>query len=75
MTRTAVAPVTSSDRLLRKWQIIPALIPVSSSTFDRWVRAGRFPSGTLVSPRVRVWPLEEIQEWMRRSVGREGLRP
>jgi len=50
-------------RFLRKSQIIPAIVPISSATFDRWVREGRFPPGTLVSRGVRIWSLEEIADW------------
>lgn len=53
----------TNDRLLRKWQIVPHLIPVSRSTFDRWVSLGWFPRGFLLSPRVRVWWASDVEQW------------
>ena len=39
---------------------IPALIPVSRSTFLAGVREGRFPPGYLLSKRCRAWRVEDI---------------
>ena len=36
------------------------LLPISRSKFWKDWADGRIPSGTLVSPRVRVWTLGEI---------------
>lgn len=56
---------TAAVRLLRKGQIVPHLIPVSRSTFNRWLRSGKFPPGFLLSPRIRVWAERTVLEWMR----------
>ncbi len=60
--------------LLRKWQIIPGLIPVSVSTFNRWVSTGKFPPGVLVSPQIRVWSQAEVVQWLLRLTRRKGKR-
>ena len=49
------------DRLLRFRQIVPALIPVSASTFWRMVKRGQFPQPFYLSPRIAVWRLSEVQ--------------
>jgi len=39
---------------------IPPVIPVSRSTWWAWIKAGKAPAGTKLSPRVTVWRVEEI---------------
>jgi hypothetical protein len=29
-----------------------------------WIKAGRFPPGKHVSPRIRIWSHSEIQAWL-----------
>jgi predicted DNA-binding transcriptional regulator AlpA len=41
---------------------IPAIIPVSRSTWLEGVKTGRYPKSVKLSPRVTVWPVESIQE-------------
>lgn len=45
---------------------VPALIPVSKSTWWDGVASGRFPPGVRIGPRMRAWSAEEIRELMRR---------
>ena len=40
---------------------IPALIPISRSTFWLRVRKGVYPKGVLLGPRIRVWSVESIR--------------
>jgi predicted DNA-binding transcriptional regulator AlpA len=41
---------------------IPALIPVSRTTWWEGVASGRFPKGVLLGPRTRAWSVESIRE-------------
>ncbi|MFO1418516.1 MAG: AlpA family phage regulatory protein [Methylotetracoccus sp.] len=49
---------------LRQEQILGTLIPVSSTTLWRWVRAGKFPKPLKLSPRVTAWRASDIQQWL-----------
>jgi prophage regulatory protein len=40
---------------------IPALIPVSRSTFWLRVRTGVYPKGVLLGPNTRAWPVDQIR--------------
>ncbi|PLX94058.1 MAG: transcriptional regulator [Desulfuromonas sp.] len=40
---------------------IPALIPVSKSTWWNGVRTGRFPKSVKIGPRTTAWPVEDIR--------------
>jgi len=53
----------SEPKLLRESQIL-ALIPVSKSTFRRWVSSGEFPQGFKVSERIVVWRSEDVHNWI-----------
>ncbi len=39
---------------------IPALIPVSPSTWWRWIHEGRAPAGVKLGPNVTAWKSEDI---------------
>ena len=40
---------------------IPAVIPVSRSTWWAWIKAGKAPPGTKLSPRITAWRVDEIR--------------
>ena len=40
---------------------IPAVIPVSRSTWWAGVKAGRFPKAVKLGPRTTAWPIEAIR--------------
>jgi len=46
---------------------IPAIIPVSRSTFWQGVKTGRFPKPIKLSPRVTVWKIEDIRAFIEKS--------
>lgn len=48
----------------RKHPNRPALLPFSSATLWRKVRAGEFPKPVKLGPRITAWPVESIREWM-----------
>lgn len=49
-----------TEGYVRKPSILAAL-GVSSTTFDNYVKSGRFPPGKLLTARCRVWPVAEIR--------------
>ncbi len=62
--RTAPQIERLTDGFLRESQIIPALIPVSSTTLWRMVKAGSFPKPIKLSARVTAWRAREVRAWM-----------
>jgi len=46
---------------------IPAIIPVGKSTFWLGVKTGRFPKPIKLSPRVTVWRVEDIREYINQA--------
>jgi predicted DNA-binding transcriptional regulator AlpA len=42
----------------------PGILPFSSPTLWRMVKAGTFPSPVKLSERVTAWRVEDIREWM-----------
>lgn len=40
---------------------IPALIPVSKSTWWAGVRTGRYPKAVKLGPRITAWKVEDIR--------------
>lgn len=58
---------TSFDKLpdtglVRQAQIIPDVIPVSSATWWRGVKSGRYPKPIKLSERVTVWKVGDIRK-------------
>lgn len=49
---------------IRKKQIVPDIFPVSSATFWRAVKAGKFPSPVKLSERITAWRVDDVREWM-----------
>jgi predicted DNA-binding transcriptional regulator AlpA len=50
---------------------IPALIPISKSSWWAGIKSGRFPKGVKIGPRTTVWPVESIRELIAKT--RRGL--
>lgn len=49
---------------LRQSQLIPIIVPFSSATLWRKVKAGEFPRPVKLSQRVTAWRVEDIRAWM-----------
>lgn len=49
---------------IRQSQLIPSIVPFSSATLWRKVRAGTFPSPVKLSERVTAWRADDIRAWM-----------
>ncbi|WP_083966218.1 helix-turn-helix transcriptional regulator [Dyella thiooxydans] len=63
---------------LRIWQVIgkpatgnapaiPAIIPVSKSTFWAGVRSGNYPKPVKLGPRITAWRVEDIRALIERD--------
>lgn len=50
------------DGFVRKNEILRH-VPVSTSTFDRWVREGRFPKPVKIGARTVAWRVEDVSRW------------
>ncbi len=50
---------------VRQAQLIPDIVPISSATLWRQVKAGSFPAPVKLSQRVTAWRVEDVREWMR----------
>jgi predicted DNA-binding transcriptional regulator AlpA len=50
---------------VRQSQLIPAIVPFSSATLWRSVKAGTFPPPVKLSDRVTAWRVEDIRVWMK----------
>lgn len=46
---------------------IPAIIPVSKSTWWSGVKSGRYPRPSKLGPRITVWRVEDIMELISRD--------
>lgn len=49
---------------VRQSQLIPIIVPFSSATLWRKVKAGDFPKPVKLSERVTAWRVEDIRAWM-----------
>ena len=57
----------SEKKLLRLPQVME-LTAAARSTIWKWVKEGEFPQPVKLSPRVTVWRLSEIEEWIESKV-------
>lgn len=46
---------------------IPAIIPVSKSTWWAGVKAGRYPKPVKLGPRITAWRVEDIRSLIERT--------
>jgi len=49
---------------IRESQLIPSIIPFSSSTLRRKVKAGTFPKPCKLSERITAWDVDKIRAWL-----------
>lgn len=54
---------------VRQSQLIPHIIPFSSTTLWRKVKSGDFPAPVKLSSRVTAWRAEDVRAWMRQFGG------
>lgn len=49
---------------VRESQLIPTIVPFSSATLWRKVKAGTFPKPKKLSARVTAWDVGSIRNWL-----------
>lgn len=54
------------DALLLKHDVL-LLVPFSSATLWRRIKAGSFPCPLQISDRVRAWKLGDVRAWMAKA--------
>lgn len=60
MSKSKLTQDSEIDGFFRLPQVL-ALIPISKSTWWKWVREGKAPQGTKIGPRITVWRESEIK--------------
>ncbi len=61
MQKKPISNPLPNDGLVRLRQIIPALIPVSKSTWWAGVKSGKFPAPLKLGPKTTCWRLSDIR--------------
>jgi predicted DNA-binding transcriptional regulator AlpA len=64
MTRNTTPGELPATGFIRQSQLIPAIVPFSSATLWRKVKAGTFPAPVKLSERVTAWPVESVRAWI-----------
>jgi predicted DNA-binding transcriptional regulator AlpA len=54
---------TKSNRLLRLPEVA-TMTSLGKSTINLWVAQGKFPAPTALSATIKVWRLEDIEQWI-----------
>lgn len=49
---------------VRQSQLVPNIVPFSSATLWRLVKAGKFPAPVRLADRVTAWRAEDVRAWM-----------
>ena len=49
---------------VRQSQLVPGILPFSSATLWRLVKAGKFPAPVRLANRISAWPVEDVRAWM-----------
>lgn len=49
---------------IRQSRLLAQVVPVSSATLWRWVKAATFPQPVKLSGRVTAWRTEDVRQWM-----------
>ena len=60
----AAPSVLDGDGYVRQSQLIPAIIPFSSSTLWRKVKSGEFPAPVKLTDSITAWRTQDIRAWM-----------
>lgn len=77
MTKNQAIPSKQQSELIgqlpatgyvRQSQLIPVIVPFSSATLWRKVKAGTFPAPVKLSERVTAWRADDVRAWMQARV-------
>lgn len=59
--------VMSSNQGAVRVKDASAFLGIGESTFWRWVKEGRLPKGTRLSPRATVWRIADLEAFLKRA--------
>lgn len=68
-TENEAKPTAQPEVFLRRTQIMPALVPISTATFWRWVKNGSFPAPVKVNG-ITMWRSSDVHAWIERSTAK-----
>jgi prophage regulatory protein len=57
----------STNNQLLRIQEVSALTSLAKSTINLWVAQGKFPKPVLLSPTVKVWTKQQLQEYIQNA--------
>ncbi|MFO1225306.1 helix-turn-helix transcriptional regulator [Roseateles sp.] len=63
-THSPIIEALPREGYLRLAQLIPGVIPVSRSTWWRWVESGYAPKAHKLGPRTTAWLARDIRAWL-----------
>ncbi|MFM2060161.1 MAG: hypothetical protein RLY71_4546 [Pseudomonadota bacterium] len=49
---------------IRQRELIPGIVPVSGTTWWRWVASGKAPKPVKLSDRVTAWRVEDVRAFL-----------
>lgn len=57
----------SNNNQLLRIQEVSTLTSLAKSTINLWVAQGKFPKPVLLSPTVKVWTKQQLQEYIQNA--------
>ena len=61
----------STNNQLLRIQEVSALTSLAKSTINLWVAQGKFPKPVLLSPTVKVWTKQQLQEYIQNAFDKQ----
>ncbi len=55
---------TSTSLRLLRLADVSELTTLGKSTINLWVAQGKFPAPTAISPTIKVWRRQDVEEWI-----------
>lgn len=52
-------------------KVIPGILPISTATIWRWIKAGKFPKPFKLGGNITVFDLDEVEIWLKNKTTRE----
>jgi prophage regulatory protein len=62
--RPSLPSVLPETGFVRLSQLVPDILPFSSATLWRLVKAGKFPAPVRLADRITAWRVEDVRAWM-----------
>jgi prophage regulatory protein len=64
MSASPSTPQLPATGFLRQSQLVPDILPFSSATLWRLVKAKKFPAPVRLADRISAWRVEDVRAWM-----------